>query len=137
MKSLLAILSLVVLSFMAGCSSNSTGTGGDPFNPGGGGTGNITFTTSLVQDQQGGVYFRFTPSAAVTLDSLTANCQALGVNNVVVQGDHQTVFNTQNPMDLGPITGLAAGQAWSFVITGRQGTPQGSGYSSNVNYTIQ
>lgn len=138
MKSLFAALSLLIFAFIySGCSNSSTN-GNDPFNPGGGGnTGNITFTTSVVQDQQNNTFFRFAPSADVTLDSIVVNCAALGITNVVVTGDHQTVFNAQNPMDLGPITGLAQGQEWTFKISGKQGTSQGTGYSTTFNYTVQ
>lgn len=133
------ILALFLLTsgiFISSCGSNS-GSGTDPFGPGGGGTGTVTYTTTLVQDQQQNFYFRFTPSTGATVETITVTCTQLQINNQVVTADGTTVFTTNNPVDLGPVQNLAAGQQWTFVIKGKVGSNTGAAYTANTSYTVQ
>jgi hypothetical protein len=132
-----ALLFLIVLIAFS-CSDNATApTTGGGLGGTGGGTGSVTFTVSLVQDQQQQYYFRFTPSVDVVINTVTANCAAANVNNEQVQGDGTTVFNANNPADVGPATGLAQGQQWSFTIVGKLGSNTGAAYTSTATYTVQ
>ncbi|MDY0082810.1 MAG: hypothetical protein RBR74_06485 [Ignavibacteriaceae bacterium] len=135
---LLAALTVLVL---ISCKDNSTapvdGGGGLGGGGGGGGTGNVTFTVNLMQDQQGAFFFQFTPSTAVVIDKIIANCAAAGVNNEEVPGDGTTLFNTNGPARVDvPENLLAQGQQWSFTIVGKVGSSTGANYTSTVNYTI-
>ncbi|MBK9334099.1 MAG: hypothetical protein IPM96_17255 [Ignavibacteria bacterium] len=136
MKKIYLALTLVLAIIMSGCSSG--GDGSSILNPGGGGgTGNVTFTTNVVQDQ-GVIYFQFVPSTGVTLTKITANCPQAQISNEVINGDGTTVYTQAAPMLLNT-TGvtLAQGQQWTFVIEGKVGSATGTAYTSNVNYTIQ
>ncbi|MBS1518392.1 MAG: hypothetical protein JSS91_09935 [Bacteroidetes bacterium] len=131
------VLSLFIALIFSSCSSNST-TGGGIINPGGGGTGNVTFTTSVATDPNTNQpYFQFVPSTGVTLTKITVTCAQLQISNEVVNGDGTTVWTQQNPLYLGPVQGLAAGQQWTFVIEGKVGSATGTAYTTTVNYTTQ
>ncbi len=134
MKKLSIIFMLLIAVAFSSCSNS---TGGGVIGPGGGGTGNITFTTSVVQDQQGSNYFQYVPSEGVTLTTITASCPQLQITNEVVNGDGTTVFTPTNPLQVGPVQNLATGQQWTFVIVGKVGSSTGTAYSTTVNYTVQ
>jgi hypothetical protein len=143
MKKLLLLVSLIFIIF-SGCSSDDNGSdnplgnlGGITGGGGGGGTGNVTFTIQVVQDQQNGLYFAFTPSTGVTITKIVAVCQAAGVNETLNDADIEDgIYNTTQPLYVGPLTGLQSGQQWNFTISGNIGSAQGQTYSSPVNYTI-
>ena len=98
---------------------------------------NVTFTIQVVQDQQNGLYFEFTPSTGVTITKIVAVCQAAGVNETLNDADIEDgIYNTTQPLYVGPLTGLQSGQQWNFTISGNIGSAQGQTYSSPVNYTI-
>ncbi|MEO8230887.1 MAG: hypothetical protein ABI638_01300 [Ignavibacteriota bacterium] len=138
MKKLFSLFLIMGVLIVVGCSDNATGpAGGGGFGGGGGGNGSVTFTVSLVQDQQQQNFFRFTPNADAVINTITANCAAANVNNEQVQADGTTVYNANNPVDVGPVTGLAQGQQWSFTIAGKLGSSTGTAYSVTANFTVQ
>lgn len=139
MKKIFSLFLLISALITFSCSDDATGPGGGGGfgGGGGGGGGSVTFTVSLVQDQQQQYYFRFTPSVDVVINTITANCAAANVNNEQVQADGTTVFNANNPADVGPITVLAQGQQWSFTVVGKLGSSTGTAYTANTNYTVQ
>ncbi len=134
MKNLiLSVFAFLLLTFI-GCSSDSpTGSGG--IGGGGGGTGGVTFTVSLVQDQQQQIYFRFTPSTGVVINTIRGVCQAIQVDETVTDNSGK-VYTQNEPADVGPISGLQQGQQWVFTITGKIGSTTGQAYTVTVNYTI-
>ena len=115
--------------------TGSLGNLGGGLGTGGGNTGNVTVTVSLVQDNQQQYYFEFTPSVAVYMTQIVGNCAAAGVTDETVQVN--LTSDQQNPIDVGPITGLQAGQQWSFSITGNVGNQQGTAFTSTANFTVQ
>ncbi|HRI84766.1 MAG TPA: hypothetical protein PK536_04890 [Ignavibacteria bacterium] len=139
MKKIYLALTLVLAIIMSSCSSNSTSGSGGIITPGGGGgnTGNVTFNTSLVQDQ-GVIYFQFIPSTGVVLTKITASCPQAQISNEVINGDGTTVYSQSNPMLLNT-TGvtIAQGQQWTFIIEGKVGSSSGAAYTTTVNYTVQ
>lgn len=138
MKKLSIFVLFCAALFFSSCGDDAAPTGGDPFGGGGGGGGGtVTITVALVQDAQQNYHFQFTPSAAVTVNTVTANCAAAGVSNAQVQGDGTTVFNNTSPFTVGPVTGLAAGQVWTFTVTGKLGSSTGTAYTTNTNFTVQ
>lgn len=149
MKKIIMTFIPIIFVLIWGCSSNSSGN--NPTNPFGGGTtgggntgggnngggnGNVTFTVSVIQNQQQN-YFQFIPNTGITLDMATVSCAALNVNNQQVQGDGKTVFSNANPLWIGPINvNLQAGQQWTFTLSGKIGSSTGQAYNSTVNYTV-
>jgi len=142
MKKLFFALCLMIC-FIAlfGCSDNATGpsTGGGPGTIGGGpgtGGGGVTFTVTVVQDQQGN-FFSFTPSTPVVINTVTANCPAAGVTNEQVTADGTTVYSANSPAYVGPVNALAQGQQWSFTISGKLGSSTGTAYTVTANCNVQ
>ncbi|MFZ1322910.1 MAG: hypothetical protein WAT71_15240 [Ignavibacteria bacterium] len=140
MKSIYLVLSLFFALFLSSCGSDSS-TGNNPFVPGGGGggTGNISYTITLVNDPNTNVpAFVLNPSANATITKVTVNCAAAGVNNEEFTGDGTTVYmpNAGPTISTQGIT-LANGQQWTFKIEGKEGSSTGAVYTANANYTIQ
>ncbi len=139
MKKVLVSVFFLAASLFIGC-NNNTGGGTDPFGDGGNGdgggnTGNVTFTVSLVQDNQQQYYFEFKPSTEVYITQIVANCAAAGVTNeTVAVGD---VYSSTAPVDVGPVTGLQVGQQWTFTTTGNIGNQQGTAFTATSNFTVQ
>jgi hypothetical protein len=138
MKMYLSILFFLSALFLIGCSNDSapTGTGGGigGGGTGGGGTGGVTVQVAAINGQDG-PYFQFTPSVAVYMTEIVATCTALNINNESV-----TVNLTSGPTDpisVGPVQGMQAGQQWQFTIKGNITNAQGQAFSVNVNYTVQ
>ena len=127
---------LIALLFVlvSGCKKDDAGSGTDPFGGGGGGGGGVTFQVTVVRDQQNQPFFQFTPSTPVTVTQVTATLQGAQPN--VLNGDGTTVYSAQNPFVIGPVTGLAAGQQWSFVIQGKIGNAQGAAYNVTTNFVV-
>lgn len=136
MKKILLALFSILFILSNGCSDDSAGGGTDPFGGGGTGTGSVTFTVAIVQDNQQKLFFEFKPSTNVVLTQITANCAAAGVNNETVQGDGTTVYSSTNPIYIGPLTVTQSGQQWTFKIEGKIGTAQGQAYNKDVNFTV-
>jgi hypothetical protein len=134
---------LLLFSLFFGCSKSDNSTNptgslgnlGGGLGTGGGNTGNVTVTVSLVQDNQQQYYFEFTPSVAVYMTQIVGNCAAAGVTNENVPVN--LTSDATNPIDVGPITGLQSGQQWTFTISGNVGDQQGAAFTSTANYTIQ
>ena len=141
MKKLIFLIPLLFL--ISSCSNNNSGNnplGAIGGGIGGGGTGNVTFTATLVQDQNTqDSYFQLTPSTNVTVESANATCQQAGFNNEPVTGlDGTTIYSTTSPFYIGPVTNVVAtGQSWSFTISGKIGGTTGSTYTANASTTIQ
>ncbi len=92
MKTLLTALVLLFAVVMSSCSNSSV--------TGPGGTGNVTLTTTLQQDQQGAYYFVFAPSTSVTVTTVTASCPQLQLVNSVFTGDGTTVYTAMSPFNI-------------------------------------
>jgi len=92
----------------------------------------------LVQDNQNNIYFQFKPGTGAVIQKITAQCQALGLNDVVEDAEiPDDVFSATYPLNVGPITvNLVKGQAWTFVVSGKVGSATGSAFSTTVNYTV-
>lgn len=137
MKKLFSLFIIISAIIAFSCNDNSTGVNNGGSLGGGGGGGGVTFTVSLAQDNQQQYYFEFKPSTGAVITSITVNCAAAGVNNQNVPGDGTTVFTTNEPAYIGPVTGLAVGQKWDFTIAGKIGSSTGAAYSSTASLTIQ
>ncbi|MCL6494464.1 MAG: hypothetical protein K6T54_06735 [Ignavibacterium sp.] len=137
MKVLLSLL--IIAAIAVGCSDNPTAptNGGGIGGSGGGNTGSVVYTVSVVQDQAAQNYFEFKPNIAVTINTITANCPAAGVNNEQVTDDGTTVYDANNPAYVGPVNVLALGQQWTFTITGKIGSNNGASYSVTTNFTVR
>ncbi len=136
MKNLLIGFAVLMFFLVPGCKSDSpTGGGGLGGGGGGGGTGSVTFTISVVQDQQGQVFLQFQPNTSATITSIKAVCQAINVDETVTDNSG-TVYNSNNPINIGPLTVLQTGQQWTFTIKGKVGSATGQDYTVTVNYTI-
>jgi hypothetical protein len=140
MKKLSIFVLFFAALFFSSCGDDAAPTGGDPFGGGGGGggTGNVTFTVSVVQDQQSqDYYFEFKPSANITFTGGTASCPAANVNNQQITGDGTSIFSSTSPLYVGPVTNvIQSGQQWSFNLKGKIGSTTGEAYDKNVNHTI-
>jgi hypothetical protein len=139
MKYLLALTTIMYVLIFSGCSKDDSGSGTDPFGPAGQTTGSVTFTVALVQNGQNQKYFQFKPSAEVIVQRIAAKCQALNIDEAIEDADiTDDVFSSTVPLYVGPITlNLVQGQKWTFTISGKIGSKQGSAYSSIVDYTVQ
>ncbi|MCX6149336.1 MAG: hypothetical protein NTX22_02290 [Ignavibacteriales bacterium] len=138
---LLILLPLFFLLIYAGCKSDSGGTTTDPFGGGGGGgnnTGNVTFTTAIVQNNQNQTYFEFKPSTGVVVTKIAAKCPALNINDEINDADIvDDVFSSTQPLYVGPITvNLQTGQAWAFTFSGKIGSTTGQAFTSSFNYSV-
>ncbi len=131
MKWLASVVVLLVIA-MGGCSKDSGG--GNPFGPGGGNTGGVTWTIGTRQGAQGTI-FTAQPSAAVTVNSVTVSLPAQQFQDVV-NDNGTTVYQPGNAYDISEYTGVASGQQWVFVFTGKIGSAQGQSYSVTSNYNV-
>ncbi len=139
MKKLTIFLLFCGALLISSCSDDAAPTGSGGFGGpggGGGGTGNVTYTVAVVQDQQQQYFFEFKPSTGATVESITGNCAAAGVNNETVQGDGTTVYSSTSPAYIGPVTNLAQGQQWTFVIKGKVGSSTGAAYTANASLNL-
>lgn len=139
-KQYILFFSLFLSLLFFGCSNsdnsnNPTGLGGGLGTGGGGtGTGGVTVQVAAINGQDG-PYVQFTPSTAVYMTQIVATCTALNINNEAVSVNLDCGPN--DPISVGPVQGLQAGQQWQFTITGNVGNAQGQAFSVNVNYTVQ
>lgn len=133
MKRIVFLILPAFIFLVNGCKNDSSGNAADPYGGGGGGTGGVTFQVSVV-NQGGQNYFRFTPSASVTVTQIVGTPQ--GGQAQTVPGDGTTVFTAQDPPHVGPVAanGLVTGTQWAFVITGKVGNAQGQAYTANASY---
>jgi hypothetical protein len=138
MKKFFFLFLIAGVLLVVGCSDNATApTGGGGLGGGGGTNGSVTYTVSLVQDQQQQYFFEFKPSVDAVINTITGNCAAAGINNEQVTDDGTTVYNANNPAYVGPITVLAQGQQWTFTIAGKIGSNTGAAYTATANFTVQ
>jgi hypothetical protein len=147
MKNFFILLFAGLFIIISGCKKDDSGTnptgtlGGGGIGGGGGGdnTGNVTFTTAIVQDDQNQLWFEFKPSTGVIIQRITAKCQALGIDDAIEDVNiPDDVFNNTSPLYIGPITvTLQQGQQWTFTISGKIGSIQGQSFSTTFNYTVQ
>ena len=139
MKVLWSVLTIFGLFFFSSCksSSNPTSSGGLGGNGGGGGggTGSVTFTISQ-QPGTTGIFFYITPSAAVTIKTITVSLPAQPYTDPYT-GDGTTVFPANTAQKLNnEYTGVATGQKWVFVFTGNLGSSTGTAFNVTSNYTV-
>lgn len=132
------IFTLFALLLIITACHNDSGVGGitDPFGTGTGGTtggGNVTFTISAQQGQQG-IIFLATPSVAVKLTKVTISLPAQNFNDVV-QGDGTTVYNANQAVQIEEYTGVASGQQWTFRFEGTIAN-NNQAYNVTSNYTV-
>lgn len=135
MKKIIVAFSFLLLIISA-CNDNSGGGITDPFGAGPGGntgTGNVTFTMSAQQGQQG-VIFLATPSVSVKITKVTVSLPAQQFNDVI-QGDGTTVYNANQAVQLDEYTGVASGQQWTFKFEGNLAS-NNQAYNVTSNYTI-
>ena len=142
MKKIFSLFLFLSILIAFSCSDDATGptTGGIGGIGGGGTGGGVTYTVSLVQDQQTQkYYFEFKPSVAVVINTITINCAAANVSNVQVQDNGTTVYSGTEPgyVEIPDPNVLAQGQQWSFTIAGKLGSSTGTAYSVTATCTIQ
>ena len=137
MKTLGSVFIIICLFLFNSCKSNSSsptdsgGLGG----VGGGGTGGVTFTITQGAGNQGGIIFYATPSAAVTITKVNSSVPAVQFT-LDTQGDGTTVFPASKPVSINEFTGVASGQKWVFVFTGKLGSSTGTAFTATSNYTV-
>ena len=141
MKYLVSIFMILLMFILTSCksdSSNPTSTGGlgGGTGPGGGG-GSVTFAMSTkAGPSQGGTLFVITPSAAVVITSLTISLPAQNLSDPFT-GDGTTVFPANQAQTLSQeYLGVATGQKWVFVFTGKLGSSTGTAFTVTSNFTI-
>lgn len=136
MKNILSFFLILSLLTLIGCSDDTTDPNGSS---GWGSGGGITFTVSLVQDNNQAYWFEFKPSTGAVINTVTINCTAANVTNEQVQGDGTTVFTSTNPayIQIPDPTVLAQNQVWSFTIAGKIGSSTGTTYSVTATCKIQ
>jgi|WetSurMetagenome_2_1015567.scaffolds.fasta_scaffold00867_6 hypothetical protein len=142
MKKLFSLFLLISALISFSCSDDATApTGSGGIGGGGGGnTGGVTYTVSLVQDNQTQkYYFEFKPSVAVVINTITINCAAANVNNAQVTDNGTTVYTSTDMayVEIPDPNVLAQGQKWTFTIAGKLGTSTGTAYSVSAECTIQ
>jgi len=131
----LAIAVLFISSFyLVGCKSDTV------TNPigGGGGTGNVTFTVSTAAgSQQDLTNFLFKPSVNITVTTVVVSLVAQSFTFTETNPAPDVVFNPTDGFQIEDYQGVAAGQQWTFKITGKIGSSTGQAYDVTVNYTTQ
>lgn len=139
MKKIFSLFLIISALISFSCSDNSTDPNGTGGIGGGGNTGSVTFTVSLIQDAQQNYFFEFKPSVNIVINTITANCAAANVNNEQVTDNGTTVYSSTDPayVQVPDPNVLAQGQKWTFVIAGKLGTSTGTAYSVTANYTVQ
>jgi hypothetical protein len=136
MKIIYAVCTIFCLLLFNSCksSSNPTDSGGIG-GIGGGGGGSVTFTIST-QPGTTGIFFNITPTAAVTIKTITVSLPAQSYTDPYT-GDGTTVYPANTAQKLGTeYTGVATGQKWVFVFTGNLGSSTGTAFNVTSNYTI-
>jgi len=84
-----------------------------------------------------GIIFYATPSVAVTITNVNVS-----VTNVTppfnkdYTGDGTTVYPANTALEINEFTGVATGQKWVFVFTGKLGTATGTAFTATSNYTV-
>ena len=102
-----------------------------------GGTGTVTITISSRVGQQGETIFSGTPSAAVTLSTLTVSVPAQQYSESF-NFDGTTVVNANVTEDLVQYpanSGVARGQQWTFQFQGALAS-NNQAFNVTANYTI-
>lgn len=134
MKKLLLIFISLFFIWITGCSDDAGGTITDPFGSGGtSGTGNVTFTVSSTQGQQG-VIFIATPSVSIKITKVTVSLPAQQFTDVLTD-DGTTTYNANQAVQLDEYTGVASGQQWTFQFEGTIAS-NNQAYNVTSNYTI-
>jgi hypothetical protein len=138
MKKILNLFLLGIVLLFSSCSKDD-GKDNNPLNPGVGGEGNVSFTVALAQDDQQNLFFEFTPSTNVVISSMSAQCQALNLNETVTDEEiPDDIFGPQQPLYVGPLTvDLQQGQQWSFTMQGKIGSATGQAFNASANFTVQ
>jgi hypothetical protein len=137
MKYLVSIFMILLMFILTSCKSNSnpTSTGGIGGGGGGGGGNNsVTFTISQQPGNTGIVFFA-SPSVAVVVTSVAVSLPAQTFTDTV-PGDGTTVFPANQAVSLREYTGVASGQKWTFVFTGKLTSATGTAFTSTANYTV-
>ena len=134
MKKIISISLLLITIIILGCQDDSNTGVTDPFGTGTNtGTGNVTFSMSTTQGQQG-VIFVATPSVAVKITKVTVSLPAQQFTDVLTD-DGTTVFNANEGVQLDEYTGVASGQQWTFQFEGSLANG-GQAFNVTSNYTI-
>ena len=144
MKRFFFLFLTISVLLVLGCKDNATGPTTGGFGGGGTGGGAVTFTMGTTQQgtQQGGVFFTFKPSVAVTAASLTFKLPAQSFETTLTNPTPTDIFdaNTEYIADPGDgsfeFTGVQPGQQWQFVFVGKIGSPTGADYNVTANFTI-
>lgn len=132
-KTISIFISLLFIGFIS-CSDDAGGTVTDPFGSSGTtGTGNVTFTVSSNQGQQG-VIFIATPSVSIKITKVTVSLPAQQFTDVL-SDDGTTTYNANEAVQLEEYTGVASGQQWTFQFEGTLAS-NNQAYNVTSNYTI-
>jgi hypothetical protein len=135
MKYLVSILMVAGIFFFTSCKNDSSPTNTGGFGgPGPGGGGSVTFAISQQAGQQGIVFYG-SPSVAVVVTSVAVSLPAQTFTDNV-PGDGTTVFPANQAVSIREYTGVASGQKWVFVFTGKLGSSTGAAYTATANYTV-
>jgi hypothetical protein len=139
MKILISVFTIFCLFFFNSCKSDSAGSGGGfGVDPGGGGGGGVTFgiTVGPGNISANNKIFYGTPSTAVVVTNVNVSVAAAQYNHDF-QGDGTTVYPANQPVSINEFSGVAPGQVWVFVFTGKLGSATGTAFSVSSTYTVQ
>jgi hypothetical protein len=130
MKILFSAFIIFCLFLFSSCTNN-----GSPTGPGGG-AGGVTFGITQAAGNTG-IIFYATPSAAVTITNVNVSVPAINPPfNKDFTGDGTTVYPANQKVSISEFTGVATGQKWVFVFTGKLGTATGTAFKVTSNYTV-
>ena len=138
MKIIFSVFTIFCLFLFNSCSNNSgnpTGTGGGGGGVGGGGGGgSVTFGITQAAGNTG-IIFYATPSAAVVITNVNVSVPAAQYTKDFPDATG-TVYQANKAVEINEFTGVASGQKWVFVFTGKLGSTTGTAFSVTSNYTV-
>ena len=135
MKILFSVFTIFCLFLFNSCSNNSgSPTGTDLFGGGGGGGGSVTFGITQAAGNTG-IIFYATPSAAVVITDVNVSVPASQFTKDYTDATG-TVYPANKAIEINEFTGVASGQKWVFVFTGKLGSATGTAFSVTSNYTV-
>ncbi len=130
MKSLLAMLALIIL-FVAGCSKKNSS---NPVDAPGNTQPAVNFTMHLESGSQGMVIFA-KPDVDVKLTKVVLSFPAGNFTDTVTNDNPQTVFPKNIAIQLGEYTGIDGGQQWVLTFHGTIAAT-GQQFVKTINWTV-
>ena len=77
------------------------------------------------------------PAQAVTITKVNVSVPAINPPfNKDYTGDGTTVYPANQTVTISEFTGVATGQKWVFVFTGKLGSATGTAFTVTSNYTV-